>query len=205
MGRTSLVGGLLAGALALVGCSEAARETPPTGQQETTRPQRVPLTDRGSAVAVVEVVGEPVTARPADHHAPGLPEGTVGSDLTFADGLPGIRVRVSPGALEVPCDRARCATLPTRVEGGTLRMMWQERTEHDPGFLYVGLWLADQTVVVEAHGVPITRDPRDQDLAWGVDDLARIVESPQLRLETYRYVERAGAEITTWEEDSGAS
>lgn len=189
----SLLAQLLAGGRIGI---ETVREVVDRGTDHET----VPLSDRGSAVPVLDVISDPVEVRSPDLDASGLPEGTVGSDLTFGGDRPDIRVRVVPGRLDDPCDRAQCAPLETGV-AGRLRLVWQEASGSDPGYLYVVLWLDGQTVVVEERGPTIDRDPRELELHLSVDGLVRTAESPYVRLQTYRFVELAAQDIDAWTDE----
>jgi len=171
-----------------------------------------PATGKAFAALVVEHVGEePYSARPST--ATEFGDTFVGAEVQFLDPatvddpMEGDGVEISAGAVEgAPdwlddevCDGTEdgCAT-SLQDDGSTLIYTWEEvAPEEDPGYIWVLVQRADETVAVLQAGPNVTSDPQDMDLQVSVDDMIAIANDPRLSLTTSK--ELVEAEVPNWE------
>ena len=106
-------------------------------------------------------------------------------------------------------DVRSCASLAGELDGcaeldGGNVLFWEEQQpEEDPGVVYlVARREGDVAVLTFLSGPSVTGDPRELDLAIGVDELADLVADPRIDLRTTADVVRAGESLSSW---AGAS
>ena len=196
------------------GCG--AEDEPTAGEAPRQQPPELtaPATDESFAALIVEHVGEqPFAARASTATEFGAK--FVGGEVQFLDPetvddpMEGDGVEISavamPGTPEwftdEVCDGATdgCATTE-QDNGSTLLYTWEEvAPEEDPGYIWIVVRRADETVAVMQNGPNVTGDPQDMDLEVTVEDMTAIANDPRLSMTTTQ--ELVDAEVTNWEGD----
>jgi hypothetical protein len=188
-------------ALALIaGCGT----DPGPGPVSATTAQHGPITQRAIAAIMLKHLPENTTSRTALYTDSNDPEGLLGAELRYGgdgetDGDP-IIAALAPGEYTHRGPRTQSAPVDTSVPGASLTLLWEtEEPEEDGGIVRVVLQHPDEYAVITLAGPRITADPRQMDLPVTVDDLVKLVEDPQLRLQTTPEALEAGRSLEGWD------